>query len=113
MKCLLIQQTFNTGIQQVTDNHSTHTAHFHTESYLSTAQTTRHTATYIKQSIIKNTYFGEVRWDENARTNDAAARFKLTREILCVSSVKYYSELNTVPKLRTLYRVIRAACVSH
>ena len=80
MKCSLIQQTFNTGIQQVTDNHSTHTAHFHTESYLSTAQTTRHTATYIKQSIIKNTYFGEVRWDENARTNDAAARFKLTRE---------------------------------
>ena len=43
---------------------------------------------------------------------DAAARFKNAGN-LGVNSVRYYSELNTVPKGGNLYRVIRAACVSH
>ena len=37
----------------------------------------------------------------NASNNDAAARFKQTREKLGVTSVEYYSELNIVPKWGT------------
>ena len=50
--------------QTIIQHMLTHTAYCHTESYLSTAQS--YTAySYIHQTtIIKNTCFGEVRWDE-------------------------------------------------
>ena len=52
--------------QQTTIQHMlTHTAYCHTESYHSTAHS--YTAySYIHQTtIIKDTYFGQVRWDES------------------------------------------------
>ena len=44
-------------------------------------------------------WWGKMGW--NARTNDAAARFKLSGKVLGVTSTKYCSELNTVPKWQT------------
>ena len=60
-----IQHRHTTGGQAIIQHTLTHTAHYHTESYLSTAQKTTTAYSYIHQTtIIKNTYFGEVRWDE-------------------------------------------------
>ena len=83
--------------QQTTIQHMlTHTAYCHTESYHSTA----HSYTASKPRTFIVIYVNFLNYQPNAYSSssniDAAAQFRNAGN-LGVNSVRYYSELNTVP----------------